>query len=74
MKSVVLEAGIKAGTSNYIPQYMWDVITCPCPWYQFAGGYQRRYSLLVQAPRGLFYQQILDESALKSVAPFTNMV
>ena len=23
----------KAGTSNYIPQYLWDVITCPCPWY-----------------------------------------
>ena len=22
-----------AGTSNYIPQYLWDVITCPCPWY-----------------------------------------
>ena len=22
----------RAGTSNYIPQYLWDVITCPCPW------------------------------------------
>ena len=22
----------RAGTSIYIPQYMWDVITCPCPW------------------------------------------
>ena len=22
----------RAGTSNYIPQYPWDVITCPCPW------------------------------------------
>ena len=32
--SVVPEAGIKAGTCNYIPQYLWpDVITCPCPWY-----------------------------------------
>ena len=20
-------------TSNYIPQILWDVITCPCPWY-----------------------------------------
>ena len=20
-------------TSNYIPQYLWDVITCRCPWY-----------------------------------------
>ena len=23
----------RAGTSNYIPQYLWDVITCPCPKY-----------------------------------------
>ena len=23
----------RARTSNYIPQYLWDVITCPCPWY-----------------------------------------
>ena len=25
----------RAGTSNYIPQYLWDMITCPCPWYLF---------------------------------------
>ena len=25
----------RAGTSNYIPQYLWDVITCPCLWYLF---------------------------------------
>ena len=23
----------RAGTSNYIPQYLWDVITCPCSWH-----------------------------------------
>ena len=23
----------KAGKSNYIPQYLWDVNTCPCTWY-----------------------------------------
>ena len=23
----------RAGTSNYIRQTLWDVITCPCPWY-----------------------------------------
>ena len=23
----------RAGTSNYIPQILWDVMTCPCPWY-----------------------------------------
>ena len=23
----------RTGTSNYIRQILWDVITCPCPWY-----------------------------------------
>ena len=23
----------RAGKINYIPQYLWDVIICPCPWY-----------------------------------------
>ena len=23
----------RSGTSNYIPQILWHVITCPCPWY-----------------------------------------
>ena len=23
----------RAGTSNYTPQLLWDVITCTCPWY-----------------------------------------
>ena len=23
----------RAGTSKYIPVILWDVITCPCPWY-----------------------------------------
>ena len=23
----------RTGTSNYIPQYLWDVINCPFPWY-----------------------------------------
>ena len=23
----------RTGTSNYIPQILWDVITCPFPWY-----------------------------------------
>ena len=25
----------RTGTSNYIPQYMWDVSTCPCLWFLF---------------------------------------
>ena len=30
-----LSSGIisRAGTSNYIPQILWDVITCPCHWH-----------------------------------------
>ena len=24
----------RAGTSKYIPQYPWNIITWPCPWYQ----------------------------------------
>ena len=39
----------RAGTSNYIPQYLWDVITCPCP----------RYLLLVHR-----YSYINDSSFL----------
>ena len=23
----------RVGTSNYTPQILWDVFTCPCPWY-----------------------------------------
>ena len=25
----------RAGTSNYITQYPWGAITCPCPWHYF---------------------------------------
>ena len=27
----------RAGTSNYSSHYMWDAITCPCPWYKLCG-------------------------------------
>ena len=23
----------RVGTKNYIPYILWDVVTCPCPWY-----------------------------------------
>ena len=32
MKSVVQKHESRAGASHYIPQCLWDVITCPCPW------------------------------------------
>ena len=32
--SVLCEKQVSsAGTCNYIPQYLWDIITFPCPWY-----------------------------------------
>ena len=27
----------RAGSSNSIPQYLWGVISCPCPWYLLLG-------------------------------------
>ena len=30
MRSVMSEADINRRTNNYIPKYLWDVITCPC--------------------------------------------
>ena len=33
LRSVVVDKGIKARTSIYIPQYLWGKITSPCPWY-----------------------------------------
>ena len=29
----------RARTSNYIPQFLWDVITCPWPWYLLLAQY-----------------------------------
>ena len=33
LRNVMPEAGMKGRESNYIPQLLWDVITCPCPSY-----------------------------------------
>ena len=34
MRCIMPEAYFsRAEASNYIPQILWDVITCPCPWY-----------------------------------------
>ena len=35
----------RAGTQNYVRQILWDVITCPCPWYQL----QVKHSSYVRA-------------------------
>ena len=33
LRSVVPEAGIEGKGMYYIPQYLWGVIACSCPWY-----------------------------------------
>ena len=33
IRSVCQKFVSRAGTSNYIPYYLWDVITCHYPWY-----------------------------------------
>ena len=39
----------RAGTSNYTPQILWDVITWPCPWYLLL----IQHSLFVLRPSSL---------------------
>ena len=36
-----------AWTRNYIPQYLWDVITCPHPWYLFLA-HESSYKLIYE--------------------------
>ena len=41
----------RAGTSDYIPQYLWDVITCPCPWHLL----QAQHSSNIKTTQNIFY-------------------
>ena len=48
----------KAGTSNYIPYILWDVITCPCPWLLLLAQQSACYSFRVDViPRDTHYRQ-----------------
>ena len=40
----------RAWTSNYIPYYLWDVITCPCPSFISASGthFTNDFSITIQ--------------------------
>ena len=33
----------RAGTSNYLPQILWDVIMCPSPWYRLLAHHSSKY-------------------------------
>ena len=43
----VPQANIRAGKSNYVPQYLWNVITFPCPWYMLLA-HQFPYGITLQ--------------------------
>ena len=56
-------------TSNYIPEYLWDVITCPCPWYLLLAPFlvyhvMLRLILIFVHPDLLFYTQTIPLYAL----------
>ena len=53
----------REGTSNHIPLILWDVITCPCPWYWLAHNTQiNRDHRYVMAKEGA--------SAAQDIAPW----
>ena len=53
----------RAGTSNYIPQILWDVITCPCLWYL----------LLTHRSTYLYHPMYIDSSLFQvSVEPWSS--
>ena len=41
-------------TSNYIPQILWDVITCPCPWYLLLVQHSSIYCAIYSESRRLY--------------------
>ena len=53
MRSVGPEQVSRAGVSNYNSQYLWDVISCPCPWYlRFWHNVPDRVSLVIKTGTG----------------------
>ena len=58
----------RAGTSNNIPQTLWDVITCSCPWYLLLAqrySYQApEYYSLPISPKGISCIKLLDSAYL----------
>ena len=50
----------REGTSNYIPQYLWSVITCHYPWYLFLG-HESKY---IWSLTGTYINDILHDRKL----------
>ena len=54
---------LRTGTSNYIPQFLGDVITCRCPWYLFLAQYS--YFGMIHQTRYLKYTIIWAQICCK---------
>ena len=50
MRNCVPRVGMDGRKNNYIPQYLWDVIICPCPSYLFVAYNSSYDSILNQFP------------------------
>ena len=62
-----------AGTSNYIPQHVWDVITYPCPWYLLLAHKASYATIMIRACRrvSLVFQSNTKAWALSQQGPKT---
>ena len=54
--------------SDYIPRYLWDVITCPCPWYLLNFRCNTPHTVLVKVEYTL---NIAITTAIQSVPPWS---
>ena len=59
----------RAGTSNYIPQILWDMITCPSLWYLFLHGTHIRNSRMERSHRFATLQLISCKIFLNTPDP-----
>ena len=60
----------RVGTSNYIPQNLWGVITCPCPWYLFLAQHPSYLSINSSVDRFNIKTQFYHLKDKTAVRPF----
>ena len=53
----------RAGSSNYIPQILWDVITCPYPWYLLLA-HKSSYNISLSTIAPLYSPEMSKHSVL----------
>ena len=59
LRSFVSEAVIYS-RNEYIPQILWDVITCPCPWYLFRSHNTPRLSVVGKKQKAMQVRDFRD--------------